>query len=265
VDYKEININRASYPQVLKSLPKPPPRIFVSGNIKENDFDGIAVVGSRKMTSYGEAVIRSIVSDFVRAGITIVSGLAFGVDSCAQKCAIDLGGRTPAVLGSGVNNIHPRSNEFLAERIVKEDKGGLLSFYEPNDAAKPWNFPERDFFMAVLSRAILVIEATEKSGTKYTVDAALDLEKEVFVVPGSIFSNVSKGNHAYIRDGARLVTSAKEIFEDLKIPYEDVSSSLTLPENERKVYDLLEREGVSFDYLLRSIDLLPSESPISYY
>ena len=231
-------------------------RLYYTGNILESDFEGIWVVGRRRMSKYGENCIESIVSELVGAGLTIISGLAFGVDVTAQKLALDLGGRTIAVLGSGINKIRPLSNFDTARRIVESGQGALISAYEPDEDSTKASFPERDFLMAALSRAVLVIEASEKSGTSHTVKAAVNLGKEVFVVPGSIFSDLSAGCHKYIRDGANLVTCADEIFEALRIKKSVLKSKIRLTEGsfEEKVYKNISSGGTLLEDLTLSLN-----------
>lgn len=258
------------YPKALKELKNPPKHLYISGNLEPRDLNGVAVVGTRRITSYGDAVIESIVGDLVNAGVTIISGLAFGVDAAAQNLALELGGRTIAVLGSGINNIVPKSNFYIAKKIIENNQGALISTYEPNYEATKWTFPERDTLMSALSKAVLVIEAAERSGTLHTVNAALELGKEVFVVPGSIFSEMSIGCHRYIREGAHLVTSAQDIFGALNI-----STSLKpakanhnlgnknikptfLSEVEESIFDSIDVYGVTIEDLCKK-----TQEPIS--
>ena len=206
----------SSYPNCLKQMAKPPQSLYVAGELLDTDFDGIAVVGSRLITSYGESVIQAIVGELAVAGFTIVSGLAFGVDVAAQKLALELGGRTIAVLGSGINKMAEHPNYQVAKRILNNNQGAVISTYGPDVPAHKGTFIERDYLMAALSKAVLVIEAAQRSGTSHTVNAALELGKEVFVVPGSIFSPFSVGCHNYIKNGAHLVTCAQDIFDVLE-------------------------------------------------
>lgn len=203
------------FPAPLRTIPRPPEKIYVMGNLIDSDFEGIAVVGSRRMTSYGEAVVRSIVGDLVSLGFTIISGLAYGVDIAAQKLAFEMGGRTVAVLASGFNKISPSYHAQFAREVVEKNRGALVSVFEPDEDAFKSNFPRRDFLIAALAKAVLVVEAAYKSGTHYTVDAALELGKEVFAVPGSIFSDFSAGCHNYIKQGAHLVSSTQDILDIL--------------------------------------------------
>ena len=164
----------------------------------------------------------------------------------AQELALDLGGRTLAVLGSGINNITPSSNYHVARRIIESGQGAVISSYEPDEKASKITFPQRDYPMAAMSQAVLVIEAGERSGTSYTVDAALELGREVFAVPGSIFSEFSMGCHKYIKEGAHLVTSSEDIFEILGVASTDLPLKILDPkfssETEKLVFDSA-REG----------------------
>lgn len=253
--YYKIYDSSERFPPLLKELKNYPKTLYVSGNLLPQDFDGIAVVGARRMTSYGEAVIKSVVGELVAAGITIVSGLAFGVDITAQELALDMGGRTVAVIGSGLNKISPRSNLDVAERITKKGQGALISSFEPDLEGNKKTYPQRDFIMAGLCKAVLVIEAAERSGTSYTVDAALTLGRSVFVVPGSIFSEMSVGCHKYINDGAILTTCAQDIFDVLGVEFAKSAKASLNFENEfdKKVYEALSLEGILLEDLCLQI------------
>ena len=153
---KAISIyeNNPEFPQVLKNLDNQPKKLSILGNYLESDWEGITVVGSRRMTSYGKDVVESIVGEVVTAGFTIISGLAFGVDTTSSELALNLGGRTIAVLGSGINNIRPQENLEIAKRIIESGQGAIISQFEPNTDGSKQTFPKRDYLMAALgSRA----------------------------------------------------------------------------------------------------------------
>ena len=204
------------YPLLLKEIYDPPVVLYYKGEITPQDQSAIAVVGTRRMTSYGKAVTEQFTKDLVARGLTIVSGLARGVDSEAHWTALRAGGRTIAVLGGGLNKIYPPENRNLAEEIVK-GHGALVSEFPPNSLPLPGNFPARNRIISGLSLAVLVTEAAEDSGSLITARLALEQGREVFAVPGPITSSLSKGPIDLIKAGARPVTNADEILEDLGI------------------------------------------------
>ncbi|MBU1017177.1 MAG: DNA-processing protein DprA [Patescibacteria group bacterium] len=214
--FKEVNSDSSSYPSRLLDLPNPPPVLYIAGEIVPSDSLALAVVGSRKMSSYGEDVCEEIVSQVSQAGVTIVSGLMYGVDLTAHKVALQAGGRTLGVLGFGKNFIHKVGDKNVVAQMM-EGAGAIITEFGENEAGAPWTFPKRDRIISALASAILVVEAAEKSGTLYTIEAALKLKKEVMAIPGSIFSPVSKGTNKLIREGARLVCSVDEILEVLDV------------------------------------------------
>jgi DNA processing protein len=189
--------------------------LYSTGDLLEKDYKSIAVVGTRSPTNYGEAVVKTLVSDLASCGIVILSGLAFGIDALAHEACISVGGRTVAVLGSGHDSIMPKSNESLAHKIIDGNYGVVVSQFEPSIQGLKWNFIKRDRLMAAISDSVLVIEAGENSGTSHTVEAALEFGKTVFCVPGSIFSPQSMGTNKYIKEGAIPVTCAQDIFDEL--------------------------------------------------
>lgn len=204
------------YPLSLKEIYDPPVVLYYKGEITAQDQSAIAVVGTRRMTGYGKAVTEQFAKDLVARGLTIVSGLARGVDSEAHWTALRTGGRTIAVLGGGLNKIYPPENRNLAEEIVK-GHGALVSEFPPNNPSLPGNFPARNRIISGLAKAVLVTEAAEDSGSLITARFALEQGREVFAVPGPITSSLSKGPIDLIKAGARLVTNADEILEDLGI------------------------------------------------
>ncbi|MBI4091476.1 DNA-protecting protein DprA [candidate division WWE3 bacterium] len=254
-----ISINDNVVPPELRRLRNPPSWIYYSGSLRTEDFKGIAVVGSRKMTDYGREVVKSVVGEVVNSGFTVISGLAFGVDIAAQELALDLGGRTLAVLASGIQNISPRSHFFTAQRIIESGQGAVISIYRPDAPAVKSNFIQRDYVMAAISKAVLVIEAAEISGTSHTVEAALDLGHEVFAVPGSIFSEYSRGCHSNIRNGAHITTSAQDIFDVLGVDYLKTKKEELARKSEKvfqnglckKLLSIIELENADLDTLSR--------------
>jgi DNA processing protein len=170
----------------------------------------VAIVGSRRPSPYGEAVAEQLASDLARAGVHVVSGLALGIDAAAHRGALVGGGVTIAVMGTGVDLIYPAAHARLAEEILAAG-GALVSQFPPGTAPRPQNFPARNWTMAALSDAVVVVEAVAGSGALITAEAALDLHKEVMAVPGSVFSPLSVGTHGLLRDGAGLVQNARDV------------------------------------------------------
>ena len=214
------------YPARLKEIHDPPPVLYVRGEILPQDELCLAVVGTRRCTPYGRQAVDRIVGGLARNGVTIVSGLARGVDTLAHRVALQAGGRTIAVLGSGVDVIYPVENSRLAEEIVAH--GALVSEYPLGTKPEAGNFPARNRIISGLTPATLVIEAGKQSGALITADFALEQGRDVLSVPGSIFGPQSEGTNRLIREGATLITSAEDVLEALKVP--EVAEQLTMRE-----------------------------------
>ncbi len=211
---KWLTIFDDNYPKLLAQIYDPPVVLFYKGEILPEDERAIGVVGSRKMTGYGKVVTENFTSLLVAAHFTIVSGLARGVDSAAHKQALEDGGRTLAILGGGLNNIFPPENTNLAEKIAT-GAGAVVSEFAPDAQSVAGNFPLRNRIISGLSKAILVTEAAENSGSLITARLALEQGRDVFAVPGPITSSLSKGPIDLIKAGAIPVTNADEILEEL--------------------------------------------------
>ncbi len=216
------------YPELLKEIPQPPKQLRYEGTLPLPDNKLLAVVGTRKYSSYGREVCESIISNLAGEPITIVSGLALGMDSIAHRAALKAGLQTIAIPGSGLDrkSIAPRSHAFLADEIV-ESGGGLLSEYE-DDMAYPgtWIYPKRNRIMAGMCHATLVIEAQNKSGTLITSRLATEYNREVGAVPGPIDSPTSEGPHMLIRLGAALIRDHNDVLELLGLKRKDENPSL---------------------------------------
>lgn len=210
-----LTLDDAGYPALLRESPGAPPLIYVLGSLTAADDWAVAVVGTRAPTAYGREAAYTIASDLAAAGVTVVSGLALGVDTVAHEAALAAGGRTVAVLGSGVDRPYPERNRRLAERIVAQ--GALVSDYPLGAMPVAANFPPRNRIISGLSRATLVAEAGERSGALITVGFALDQGRDVFAVPGPIFARPSAGCNRLIRSGAGLARSAADILADLDL------------------------------------------------
>jgi len=214
---EKISIESKIYPQILKKIKNPPKVIYFSGKIlpKEKCF---AIVGTRRCSSYGKEIAFQIAKDLTETGLTIVSGMAPGIDTFAHKGALEVKGRTIAVLGTGIDekSIYPKSNLKLAKEILKFG-GALISEYPPGTKGAKFTFPKRNRIISGLSLGVLVVEARLKSGALITAKYAIEQKRKVFAIPGSIFSQTSKGCHFLIKRGAKLIEEAKDIFEELKI------------------------------------------------
>ncbi|MFB0557068.1 MAG: DNA-processing protein DprA [Dehalococcoidia bacterium] len=204
-----------SYPPRLKQIYDYPPVLYVRGNLLSQDEPCLAVVGTRRPTIYGRQVTEEIVTDLARSRITIVSGLARGIDSIAHRATLDAGGRTVAVFASGLDIVYPAENVKLAQAIM--ENGALLSEYPLGIRPKAENFPLRNRIMSGLSLGVLVVEAGERSGALITAHQAVEQNREVFAVPGSILSPSSKGTNRLIQEGAKLVHDFVDILEELNL------------------------------------------------
>jgi DNA processing protein len=206
------------YPPLLREIPQAPKHLTVRGTMPSYDLKFLTVVGARAVTSYGEAVIKHLIKGLAGYPIVIVSGLAFGVDTLAHTAALENNLLTIGVPGSGLdwNVLYPRANVSLARRILEHD-GALISEFENNLKAADWTFPKRNRIMAGMSHATLMIEAREKSGSLITAKLATDFNRELLVVPGSIFSNESKGTHQFLKLGATPVTESNDILRALNL------------------------------------------------
>lgn len=212
-----MKINRIStgnnnYLQILTSLAKSPEKLYFIGNLPEKRVPSVAIVGTRKPTSYGKEVTHTLAYELAKRGVVIVSGLALGVDGLAHRAALEAGGTTLAVLGNGLGTIYPATHKSLADDIVRSG-GAILSEYEPHESAKSWTFLARNRIVSGLADAIIITEAAARSGTLNTAMHALEQGKEVFVVPGNITSPMSVGCNTLIKQGATPISSADEILE----------------------------------------------------
>jgi DNA processing protein len=233
-----IDFSSSAYPLLLKEIHNPPYLIYTRGELAFNQSPTIAIVGSRKFSRYGEQLANTFARDLAKAGFVIVSGLALGIDAISHRGALEAEGQTIAVLGSGVDNesIHPRANYNLAQEIILTN-GLLMSDYPPGTPATAMTFPARNRIIAGLSLGTLVIEAGEKSGTLITAKMALESNREVFAVPGSIFSPTSIGTNSLIKSGAKMVTCVQDILEEFNLSQsleETKQATLKLPENKEE-------------------------------
>jgi DNA processing protein len=243
----------AGYPQALAQIPASPPLIYVRGRIEAVDDWSVAVVGTRSPTTYGREATRRLAADLAGAGVTIVSGLAIGVDTVAHHAALEAGGRTIAVLASGLDQVYPERNRALAEQIVAS--GALVSEFPIGTRPIPQLFPVRNRLISGLSLATLVAEAGAQSGALITVRYALEQGRDVFAVPGPIFSPKSEGPNALIRDGAGLVTQAQDILSALNLTaaaaQQEVQAALPEDPTEAALLEIVSYEPQHVDELRR--------------
>lgn len=240
-----------NYPKLLKEIYDYPYIMYIKGQIKKEDDFAIAVVGTRKLSHYGQQVTARIASELSQAGLTIVSGLAEGIDTLAHLSALENKARTIAVLGSSLEraSIFPPRNKYLADKIALN--GAVLSEYPFASAALKHHFPARNRIISGLTLGTLIIEAPEKSGTMITANHALRQNREVFAVPGSIFSNTSAGPNNLIKMGAKLVTSAQDILEELNL--KNLAQSITVSKispstpEEELILNFLSHEPLTVD------------------
>lgn len=259
---KVISLDDEKYPRLLKEIYDPPALLYYKGRL-EVDLDSfpLAVVGSRKITAYGRQAVEEIVAPLAQQGLTIVSGLAFGVDALAHEITLQQNGRTIAVLGSGLDeaNIYPVQNRELARRVI-ESGGAVISEFPLGTLPLRFNFPVRNRIISGLSLGTLVIEAAEDSGSLITAKSSLEQNREVFSVPGSIFSPLSFGPNNLLKMGARVVTSANDILEILNL-----EKAEQLIENKKILADTAE-EAVLLKILSREpkhVDVIIKETNLS--
>lgn len=247
-----------AYPLLLRRIPDPPPVLFVRGSLAEADRWALAVVGTRRPTAYGRQAAEWFAGELARAGIPIVSGLARGIDAVAHEAALKVGGRTLAVLPCGVDRVYPLEHARLAARIL-ERGGALVSELPLGAPAEPGNFPARNRLISGLAVGVLVVEAGATSGALITAAHAAEQGREVFAVPGSIFSPTSQGTHRLIRDGATPVASPQELLEALNwsTAAQQVEVQLQLPADpvEVRLLEVLTREPQHIDDIARSAGL----------
>ncbi|MFA6251026.1 MAG: DNA-processing protein DprA [Candidatus Paceibacterota bacterium] len=244
------------FPKPLLEIPQPPKTLYIRGKLPPPDMIYLAVVGSRKYTSYGKDICEKLIRGLKGYPIVIVSGLAMGIDSIAHKTAIETGLMTISFPGSGLNNkvLYPRTNIRLAQEII--DSGGcLISEFEPNFISQLYSFPQRNRLMAGISKAVLIIEAQEKSGTLITARMALDYNRDVLAVPGSALSSNSNGTNWLIKQGATPVTTSEDIlialgFEVEKPVLTDKEKYADCSKEEMKIIGLL-NEPIERDELIR--------------
>jgi DNA processing protein len=243
------------YPPWLRMIDHFPPVLFVRGDIKPVDEVSLAVIGTRGATVYGKTIADTFAREFADVGVTVVSGMARGIDTAAHRGALKSNGRTIAVLGCGIDICYPPENKKLMEQIIEH--GAVISEFPLGTPPLAQNFPKRNRIVSGLSKAIVAIEAKEKSGVMNTIRWALDQNKDVFAIPGNIFSKASQGTNLLIKDGAIPVTSASEVLESLGIQHtktEREMQDVELDGSEKQLWEALGHEPVYLDLLSERLE-----------
>lgn len=262
--YRIISLPDPDYPRLLREIPDPPPFLYVTGEIDGQELK-IAVVGSRNATGYGLATTKNLSAGLAARGITIVSGMARGIDTAAHEGALAAGGKTIAVLGSGLERIYPAQNAKLSHWISQN--GAVVSEFALKAKPEGHNFPLRNRIISGMSLGTVVVEATKKSGSLITARMAAEQNREVFAVPGSIQSFKSTGTHTLIKQGAKLVENVQDIVDELapyflnlgtpqsRPPKKPEKKPATLSPDESRVYKALEPYPIHIDALTRKISM----------
>ncbi len=266
--FRIVTLADSDYPALLLEIPDPPPFLYVYGNMPANT-NNIAIVGSRHATQYGLSSTKHLSRNLVKHGLTIISGMARGIDTAAHEGALAAGGKTIAVLGSGLTNIYPRENEKLYHRIA--ENGAVITEFPLDAEPEGHHFPMRNRIISGISLGTVIVEATLRSGSLITARLAAEQNREVFAVPGSIKSFKSTGTHTLIKQGARLVEQSQDILDEIShrldrpvsgSAYEDnidptISETLSAPET--SVLHALEHYPIHIDDLVRKLSMASSE------
>ncbi|MBM3126053.1 MAG: DNA-protecting protein DprA [Chloroflexi bacterium] len=247
----------SEYPSRLKEIEQPPPVLYIRGSFLEEDLFAISIVGTRRVSPYGRQITEEIAAFLAGNGVTVISGLARGVDAIAHQSALKAGGRTIAVLGCGVDKIYPPEHRGLAGQIM--ERGAILSDYAPGTPPDASNFPPRNRIISGLSLAVVVIEAGETSGALITAEFAAEQGREVFAVPGSILAPQSRGTNKLIQNGALPLLSGNDLLQalDLKRIGERTSARRSLPvdETEARLLEILGSEPLHIDEIRNRLEL----------
>lgn len=259
---RKITLQDKNYPAILKEIHNPPKQIYIKGEIIPQDKVAVAVVGTRKYTPYGKQVALEIAGKLAKLGITIVSGLAKGIDTFAHRSALENEGRTIAVLGTGLDkkSFYPAENYKLSEKIAKN--GAVISEYPEGTRGTKFTFPERNRIVSGLSLGVVVVEAPEKSGALITAALAVEQNREVFAVPGSIYEKNSQGTNKLIQMGAKLITDVDDILEELNLSHliKQPKKKKIKPENKKEeiIISLLSAQPTHIDDLIKKSKLSTS-------
>jgi len=261
---KIISLYDSNYPKRLKNIFDPPPLLYVRGNICESNL-AIAVVGARKASAYGKKTALKLTGDLSKNGIQIISGLARGIDACSHQAALEGTGGTIAVLGSGVDIVYPRENLRLFNEIINSEKSAVISEFPLGTEPLKHYFPMRNRIISGLADGILVIEAREKSGSLITAELGLEQGKDVFAVPGPIDSDLYKGSHRLIKDGAKLIDDVEDIFEEfgqLSLFKRQPINNSNLDSAEKTILAVLSSEPVTIEQIINE-SKLPTQQILS--
>jgi len=255
-----LSPDKNDFTKVLVHIAKAPKKLYYTGNLPKSRIPTVAIVGTRRPSSYGKEVTHRLSYDLAQHGAVIVSGLALGVDAVAHKAALDAGGITVAVLGNPLPSISPASNRGLAESILRQS-GAIMSEYSEGSKVYPSNFLERNRIVAGLADAIIITEATTRSGTLNTAARALEQGKELFVVPGPITSPLSAGCNALLKQGARIVTDYQDVLEVIAPDLLTRQASMPLGQNELEttILNALANGLRDGEEILQSIQVDPTE------
>jgi DNA processing protein len=259
-----VKITDKEYPEILKTIHKPPERLYINGSFTEADKNAVAIVGSRRATAYGLETAERLGFELASRGVTVTSGMARGIDSAAHKGALRARGRTIAVMGSGHGHVYPPENKQLYNEITAS--GAVVTEFADDVAPLAQNFPVRNRIISGLSLGVVIVEAARNSGALITANFALEQGREIFAVPGRISSSTSAGTHDLIKDGAKLVQTADDILEELLlreirplsgVDREPVDAKIakstkayiynSLTDDERKIYKILSDEPLHID------------------
>jgi DNA processing protein len=248
-----------AYPRLLKNIYDPPYLLYYQGSLPAEDDLCIALVGSRRSTPYGRHTAETIARELAEKGVWVISGLARGIDTWSHRGCLKGGGKTVAVLGSGIDLIYPRENKDLFREIIS--MGAVISEFPPGTPPLPQHFPARNRIISGMSRGVVVVEAAEKSGSLITVDFALEHGRDVFAVPGPVTSIMSRGTHRLIRQGAKLVENAFDILEEyLEVENPPVEFDLfSFSPKEREILELMMGGAAHFDVLVEKSGLPAGE------
>ena len=245
------------YPESLRDIPQSPPVLYLRGELSDQDGDGVGIVGTRRFTSYGRQVAEEVARFLVRQGFTVISGLARGIDGIAHRAALQGGGRTIAVLGSGVDHIYPPEHRELAREIAHS--GCVLSDYPLGTPPEGQNFPPRNRIISGLSRAVVVIEAGQRSGALITAKYAGDQGREVFAVPGPIYAPQSKGTNMLLKEGAHPILQPEDILDVLRLTGQGSARMMQreLPANqaEADIYGALDLEPLHVNEISARVNM----------
>ncbi len=250
-----VTLTDEGYPAQLKKLPDAPPVLYVRGTLISDDERALSIVGTRKATTYGRDAAHYFAKALAGNSVTVVSGLAQGIDAAAHRGALDGGGRTFGILGSGIDRIYPREHQKLAQEISHH--GAIISEFPIGTPPEARNFPRRNRIISGLALGVLVVEAPEKSGAMITASVAAEQGRDVFALPGNIFSASSRGTNRLIQDGAKLVMDVTDILDEFNIVHNNVQTRVVTEQiapanaSEMKVLDYLSADPIHVDDLVR--------------